>query len=90
MAYNRHGALTANVITTIVINRTIGAVEIMNVNGLGPIFFTVNGQDPAIDGDDCELVPAGAGAALEVDAPQRPVTVKMISNAATTFCVRAE
>lgn len=89
MAFNRHGTLTANVVTTVTVAKAVSTIEVVNVNGAGSIYFTVNGTNPTVGGDDCEIVAAGTGAAFLVDAPNNPVSVKLISAEATEYTVRA-
>ncbi len=89
MAFNRHGTLTADEVTTVTVAKAVSTIEVVNINGAGSIYFTVNGVTPTVAGDDCEVVAAGIGAAFLVDAPNNPVTVKLISAAEAEYTVRA-
>lgn len=96
MAWVRHVALEPEEVETVVLpDRKFSTIEVMNVTGAGEVYFLVLRErdaatDPALNGDDCEILPATI-CALEVDAPDdTPITVKAISADTVSISVRAE
>lgn len=89
MARIKHGTLSAATVATVDIDDNVSSVEVINVDGASPIYFRLDGQNPTVAGDDCEVVPAATGAALKVDAPAT-VEVRLISAGTPKYCVRGE
>lgn len=87
MARIKHGTLVADTVTAVDLNPGMGEIEVGILDDPDPIFFRVDGEDPEIDGDDCEVVPSGIGAALRVDAPGE-YEVKLISVGTPRYWVR--
>lgn len=83
----KHGTLTANQVAEVTLNDAVGSIEVMVVGNPHPIYFRVDGTDPTVKGDNCEVIPAAVGAALAVDTPTQ-VRLKMISTGAVDYCVR--
>lgn len=84
-----HGSLTANEVTTVVLDQAYAAVEVLNRSGNAEIYFTVDGPDPTIEGDDCYVLPAAMGS-IEVRASAyTPVAIKLISMGSPTFTITA-
>lgn len=54
-------------------------VRVMNVDGADVVYFTTDGSDPVIEGDDNHAVPAVAGHVTLVPVAGKEATVKLIS-----------
>lgn len=89
MALIKHGTLVADTVASVEVDGAPSTVEVLIVADPAPIYFRVDGTDPTVAGDDCEVVPAGIGAALVVDAGDPPIEVKLISAGTPTYSVRA-
>lgn len=77
--------LVANNETDVVLpNGTPAQLQVVARNGLGEIFYTVDGTAPAVAGDDCHIVPAAVGC-WDVVEVNPGATVKLISAAAATL-----
>lgn len=88
MANIEHGTLVADTVTTVTLDSDAQEVEVLNRDGAAEIYFTVDGADPTVEGDDCQVLPAAIGA-VQVRAPGGGVTdVKLISEGTPTFSVR--
>ncbi len=87
MARIKHGTLVANQVTHVDLPANSGTVEIMILANAAAIFFRCDGVDPAVDGDDCEVIPAGVGAALAVDLPD-PFDIRLISEGTPKYTVK--
>jgi hypothetical protein len=58
----------------------ISKVEVTNMTGTGIVFFTVNGDEPGIDGDDTFFLPAAISSKIvSVPGDGSEVTIKLIS-----------
>lgn len=68
----------------------LSVVEVMIVGDVDgfPIYFRLDGIDPEVQGEDCEVVPPALGAALATDAPDGIVEVRLISEGSPLFSVR--
>lgn len=92
MAQIRHGTLVANVVTTVTLTAagdTVDNVEVVNRTGTAEIYFRVDGTDPTVAGNDCEMLPATVGG-LEVGVPGSFAgVVKLISTGGQAYSVRA-
>ncbi len=64
-------------------------IEFTNVDGAAAVYFTTNGVDPTVAGQNCHVFPAAIGS-VEVDdeTPGPGVTVKMISAGTPLVSVR--
>ena len=83
-----YGTLTASTIATVTLARDREWVEVLNRNGAAEIFFTVDGSNPTVAGAGTFCVPAIAGAAVKVAAPEAATTsVKLISSGIPTYGV---
>lgn len=71
MARIKHGTLTANTVAQVDDIAPNGSlIEIgITANPGAPIYVRLDGQDPEIKGDDCEVIPAAVGAYVVLDAP---------------------
>lgn len=66
------------------------AVEIVNRQGAGTVYVSLDGTTPTVAGDDEEMIPAVAGSALLLKVPAgavSPTVVKLIVDVATAVSV---
>lgn len=88
MSNIEHGTLVGSAVTTVTLDADAQEVEVLNRDGVAEIYFTVDGADPTVGGDDCHVLPAAIGA-LQVHAPGGGVTdIKLISSGTPKFSVR--
>lgn len=83
----KHGTLVANTVTPVTIHPGSGTVEITIIANAAAIYFRCDGVDPEVRGDDCEVIPAGIGAALAVDLPD-PFDIRLISEGTPAYSVK--
>lgn len=80
--------LTPDTVDTVNFARDCAEVEVLNINGAGALYFTVDGSTPTVAGKNTHLVPAAAGAGKRVGVRGGGLTaVKLISAAATSYSV---
>lgn len=83
-----HGTLVAATVTTVTLTRDFQRVEVVNVTGTAAIYFTVDGSDPTVGGDDTYVLPA---AICSFEAPSASsgstTVVKLISSGTPGFAV---
>lgn len=80
--------LTQDVIETVTFPADVDAVEVLNIDGLASLYFTVDGRDPVVGGNHCWALPAGAPSSLAVDVPTAGRSVvKLISSSQARFSV---
>lgn len=98
MAFIRHQTLTASTVATFTLTAADNAsrFEVLNRNGAGEVYISHNGSDaagtpnPTVAGNDFDVVPASAGAFLQLRRiGQGNIIVKVISAQATAVTVRA-
>lgn len=87
-----HGTLVADTVTTISDIGTgiadVEQVDVLNRDGTAEIYFTVDGTDPTVEGDNTEVLPAAIGAlSVPVETTAKP-TVKLISSGTPKYSVR--
>lgn len=60
------------------------AYEIVNVDGAGRVYVRNDGVDPTVEGDECDVLPAAAGASILVPDPgdAGPDSFRLISDVA--------
>lgn len=94
MPFARHLTLVSNTVSTVTVTGNPSQVEILSRNGLGEVYVSYDGTaapvNPTVAGNDFDVIPAIAGAALilgEIGASDQNV-VKVISAVATTISVR--
>lgn len=66
------------------------SVEVVNRTGDAEIFFTTNGDDPEVEGDESYFVPAAVGASLKVAVNSQNLVVKLISSGTPDFAIEAK
>lgn len=79
-----HATLTADTVDDVTFSRA-REIEVVNVDGADAIYFTTDGTDPTVAGDDTHVVPGTIGY-LEVFS-KTPV-VKLISSGTPKYSVR--
>lgn len=90
MAYVRHQALVAATVATFTPTGNASTIEVVNRSGTAEVFVTADGSTPSVGGNDCDIVPALAGASTVIRRPTvADVTIKAISSGTPTITVRA-
>jgi hypothetical protein len=80
--------LVASTVDTVTYADDCDMIEVLNIDGASPIYFRVDGTNPVVAGTGAYVVPASAGAALEVTIPTAGGTiVKLISAGTPTYSV---
>ncbi len=82
----KHGTLVGNTPDNVTFETKYREVEVLSRNGIGEVFFTVDGEVPTIGGAHCYALPAAIGS-LKVPVLANPCVVKLISSAAVTYSV---
>lgn len=88
----QHFTLVANTVKTFTFNIDFVAVEVLNVDGAAKVWFTLDGSDPVVGQDGCQVLPAAIGS-VEVDpsahgSGKGPTVVKAISDGTPLVSVR--
>ncbi|GGM75644.1 hypothetical protein GCM10012275_52930 [Longimycelium tulufanense] len=83
-----HGiTLSANVETDVQFADDLVAVEVLSHDGAAAVYLTVDGSAPAVEGDNCHVLPAVVGA-IQLEPPTYTGTrVRMISAGTPTLSV---
>ena len=67
-------------------------IEVVNIDGAGDLYFTLNGDEAVFEADDTIVVPAAAGAAvvepIKHYRPETQTRVNLIAGASTKVQVR--
>lgn len=86
----KHGTLAADTADVITLDGDYRQVEVVNRDGVAEIFFTVDGPDPAVEGDNNHMLPAAIGGVVVPanEALGYPTQVKLISSGAPRYTVR--
>ena len=86
---SKHGTLTANVVTTVVLDNHAGEVEILN-HGLQsePIYVTFDGTVPTVAGDNTYAILTERRFRRLTTPATDPLTVKLISGDAPGYSVQ--
>lgn len=74
----KHGTLSANTVATVALSAEWGGIEVKNRATAGDIYFRVDGTNPTVAGDECDVVTPGES--LLVPTGAGPDTVKLISS----------
>lgn len=82
MPFARHGTLAATIVTTINVGSDARDIEVLNRDGAAEIFFTVDGTEPTIEGDDMYVLPAAIGS-MVVQSPGAGDTVVKLRSVGT-------
>lgn len=103
VAIVQHATLAAGIVTPLTVTVAVprpdnlsfatpaaARVEVLNVDGAEAIYFTTDGAEPTIAGEDCHVLPAAIGAIdVAVDSPGTSAVVKLISAGGPAVSVRA-
>lgn len=89
MAVRKHGTLVAATVATVALAGNSKYVEVLN-RGDDDIFFTINGTDPTVAGDDTFACPAGEFVKVRNYDRDNTVSVKLISAATPDYSVALE
>lgn len=85
-----HGTLVASTVDTVTLSRTYARVQVINRGGTSEIYWTTNGTNPTVGGDDCYVVASPIGSSdtrANFQAPQNTCVVKLISTGNPTYSV---
>ncbi len=87
---SQHGTCTGATVVTKTLTKDASRVDVINVSGTAPIYFTVNGGTPTVAGNDTFVVVAIAGATRRCDLGAEAPVVKLVSSGTPTFAIIAE
>lgn len=88
MANPQHFTLVANTAKTFTLDQDYARIEVVNVDGAGEVYFTVDGSAPAVGGDGCHVLPASI-CSVELDPrTSGPTVVKAKASVAVRISVR--
>jgi hypothetical protein len=85
-----HGTLVAATVDTVTLSRVYGRVQVLNRGGASEIYWTTNGSNPTVGGDDCFVVASVVGASdtrANSQAQSNTCVVKLISSGTPTYSV---
>lgn len=84
-----HQTAASGVADSVTLDRDYAAVEVVNRDGAGAIYFTVDGSTPTIAGDGTYVIPAviGARKVASVELAETATVVKLIASATTAYSV---
>lgn len=84
-----HQTAASGVADTVTLDKDYDAVEVVNRDGAGAIYFTVDGSAPTIAGDGTYVIPAviGARKVASVELAAAATVVKLIASAVTAYSV---
>jgi hypothetical protein len=88
VANPQHFTLVANVVKTFTLDLDYNRVEVVNLDGAGEVYFTVDTSTPVVGQDGCQVLPA-AICSMEVPVPTSgPTVVKAKAAGAVRISVR--
>jgi hypothetical protein len=80
--------LTASTVDTVTFPSHVPEVEVVNMNGAGALYFTVDGSTPTVGGLSTRVLPAAVGSrTVRVKVTGDATVVKLISSAAVQYVV---
>lgn len=85
----KHGTLVASTKTVVTLTTKWSYVQVDN-RGSGDIFFTTSGTDPAINGDDCYIVPANSTRTVANARDESICEIELISSGTPAFTVTGQ
>jgi len=78
-----HGiTLTAATVCTIAFPDDVNEIEVLSHDGTAPIYFTVDGTDPVVEGRGSRVIPAAISSA-QVEPPTAGPTIVKLTSAGT-------
>lgn len=89
--HTANGTLVAGTPTTVTLDEPYSTITVLNRNGLGEIFFRVDGTAPVVGANDNFVVPA-AITSVSVHATDEEIgtTIGLVSSAACTYSVTGQ
>lgn len=88
MANPQHVTLVADTVATVTLDQDFYEVEITNVDGTAEVYFTTDGEDPAIEEDGSHVLPAAIGFVQLRPRSSGDTVVKLISAGTPRVSVR--
>lgn len=88
--FAEHGTLVASVVTTVTVDKDADAIEVVNVDGVDAIYFTIDGTVPTVEGANTYVLPPSVSS--RVVTPPRSgyeTDVQLISVGAPNYSVLA-
>jgi hypothetical protein len=83
VARAKHATLAASTKDTVNFSSTGGALRVRNRSTSGDIYFTFDGPDPTIGGDDCYFV--GPGENVVIEGAQPIPGIELISSGTPAY-----
>lgn len=82
--------LSAGVVAEVDLKYNYDLVEVASLDGAAEVYFTTNGADPTVGGDDCQVLDSGAPNSLlvEDETDNQTSVVKLISSGTPKVHVR--
>lgn len=88
MPDSRHITLTANTVATVTLDSDYDWIEVVNRDGAGEVFFTLDGTNPTVAGNGTLVLPATIGG-VEIEYNRTTTAViKLISAGTPKVSVR--
>lgn len=88
MPDSRHITLVANTVSTVTLDSDYDWVEVINRDGAGEVYFTLDGSTPTVAGNGTLVLPAAiSGVEMEYNRTTAAV-VKLISSGTPKVSVR--
>lgn len=86
-----HETLAADAVDNVTISKPGDEVEVTNRDGSAELYFTIDGTDPTVGGDDTFVLPAAiCSRIVSQDQDASPVrVVKLISSGTPAYSVEA-
>jgi len=93
--FARHGVLTAGTVTEVVVPASaapmrprIARLEVVNRNAAGELWFTTDGSDPTVQGDNVNVIPAVMGSYVIDGWSGRDFSIRLMSAVAVAWSVQ--
>jgi hypothetical protein len=86
--WSKHAQLVAATIDTVTLDSDYARVEVINRDGTAEIFFTVDGGDPTVLGDNTHVVPASISKTTVHAFKKATTVVRLISSGTPKYTVR--
>ncbi len=79
----QHGTLVADTVLTLTFDTNFYRVEVLNVDGVAAVYFTVDGSTPTVAGTGSHVLPAAIGSLEVADGTSGQGTVVKLFSAGT-------
>lgn len=83
-----HATLVAATVDTVTLDRDYSEVEVTNVDGVAPLYFTVDAAAPTVAGNDTEVLPGAIGRLRIPSGSGSPTVVRLISAGTPKYSVK--